>query len=1144
MTTKSDLLTSNSTIQEEILIKSLIDEIYNAEENISRIKNSKENSQNGLNISNHKLFELKALQNNLEKKLVLLNNNYQSEISSNKNQILAKKNMLNELDISMKEYQNKLSSFNVINFKSPLLTKYVLENDINNKILSQEQINDICLKNKNINENEIRQLMREIEINKASESVIVNNKNEINKKLYQINENLSLLKEEKLSINDELIDIISYKESLECINKNNILKLIKNMNSKTSINDLNKITNNIQSQENKGNEPIKLYLYELKIIDHSKASNKICDEISDAFRIIGSYNSKNNISYITNDMINNNSKNNTNINFYPSCKNKDNHTIDIFENKKNVYTKDALNNTTKYKNKSLNNSCIDDFKENNYIFERNTLKNLIKKEINSFVINIKNNYQFNNDSEMTELINNFLNDIAMIISNQLKNSDNNIFINYSNLHNDLICYLSYFFKIFYYDIIIENNYRFINKEYKTQKKEYKRIKEIINNELLKLENKYDEIKAKKLYNENQLNILNSSNKNKIKNNDNYLNLSPIEQSYIQTCIKINSILKQKEDIKNTINQYENDINHKKNEKDNEIENINNEIEKLKKEINDINNEKELNTLKNNDDIIKYRKIIADKFNTIKEQLQLYKTKYGSNLSLYNKFINNINNSIQKTYNKSFFDIDKNKTDFINYDLNNGIIMNGGENKTKNDKYINLNMIENIKNINSINNNIKNSKIFNTNRLHENNSFNKSINYKNNKDIEIDKNINKLLNKTMNNLHQSSDYNLSSNELCLVNKKNTNFINNIKIEKINRSFYQYSSLSSKNSKNKKENKANSTKKGRIDNNFDLFNKNIFNLNKFIKNKDNILEENIKDRDKKLNKKNLETNSKTFSHPFFKKQSKSQGGTTEPPPFINNTKTTKNSILNINLFRHKKNYSNSGIHKAIPKGSKIINNENIKNEQNIKNSIKNIKTRIEKNSLDNYSFLYKLNPLTKITFCYYREMPSNNSFIKYNPLRQIPSSELCEYPYNFIKSTISLNKNYKSIKIVPSSQLEPIDIKISMVENTVVSSAVKSIIDIHRNYYKWKENNKGDSIVNEFINEQIKKYENLNQEDVEKCIINKNFNFSIIINSEKNKNNKRIEFIICSYDEFKMWINGMAFIIKNKNNIVKLINEQNK
>ena len=1087
MITKSDLFHSNdtttptSTIQEEMLIKSLIDEIYNAEENISLIKNSKDNSQNGLNLSNNKLFELKALQNNLEKKLIILNNNYQSEISSNKNQLLSKKNLLNDLDNSINEYENKLSSFNVINFKSPLLTKYALENDINNKILSQEQINEIYLKNKNINENEIRQLMREIEINKASESVIINNKNEINKKLYQINENLNLLKEEKLSINDELIDIISYKESLECINKNNILNLIKNMNSKSNINDLNKITNNINSIEIKGNKTIKLYLYELKIIDPNKSSSKICDELSDAFRIIGNYNSKNNISYINNDIINN-SKNNTNSNFYPSCKNKDTNTIDIFENtKNNIYNKETFNNTIhnyKYKNKSLNNSCIDDFtyKDNNYIFDKNKLKNSIKKEINTFILNTKNNYQLKIDSEISELITNFLNEIAMIISNQLKNNDNNFFINYSNLHNDLIVYLSYFFKIFYYDIIIENNYRFINKEYKTQKKENKKIKEIINNELLKLDNKYDEIKAKKLYNENQLNILNSSNKSPTINNENYLNLSPTEQSYIQICIKINSILKQKEEISKLINQYENDINNKKKEKDNEIENLNKEIEKIKKEINDINNEKELNTLKNNDDIIKYRKIIADKYNIIKEQLQLYKTKYGSNLSLYNKFINNINNSIQKTYNKSFFDLDK-KTDFINYDLNNGIIMNGGENKNKNDKYINLNMIENFK-INSLNNNIKNSKIFNTNRLHENNSFNKSINNKNNKNNreinEIDTNINKLLNKTMSNLHQSSDYNLSSNDLGLANKHN--FINNIKVERINSSFYQYPSLTNKNSKNQKENKANSQKKGNNDNNFDLFNKNIFNLNNFIKNKDNILEDNIRrDRDKKINKKNIETNSKTFSHPFFKKQSKSQGGTTEIPPFINNTKTTKNSILNINLFRHKKNYSNSGIHKAIPRGTKIINNENMKNDQNIniKTSIKNIKARIEKNSLDNNNFLSKLNPLTKITFCYYREISSNNNFVKYNPLRQISSSELCEYPYNFIKSTISLNKNYKSIKIVPFTQLEPIDIKISMIENTVVSSAVKFIIDIHRNYYKWKENNKGDSVINEFINEQIKK-----------------------------------------------------------------------
>ena len=256
--------------------------------------------------------------------------------------------------------------------------------------------------------------------------------------------------------------------------------------------------------------------------------------------------------------------------------------------------------------------------------------------------------------------------------------------------------------------------------------------------------------------------------------------------------------------------------------------------------------------------------------------------------------------------------------------------------------------------------------------------------------------------------------------------------------------------------------------------------------------------------------------------------------------------KNTILNINLFRHKKNSQNSGIHKGIPTGSKITSDPNSKNDQNIKSSIKNIKAHISRveNHNDSNNYLYKLNPLTKITFCYYRELSSDSGNInKYNPLKNISSKELCEYPYHFIKSTISLNKNFSSIKIVPSTQLEPIDFKISMIENTVVSSIVKSIIDIHRNYFKWKENNKGNSIISEFIDEQLKKYNNLNLSDIQKCIVNKNFNFSLIINAQgKEKNNKRIEFIICSYDEFKMWINGMAFIIKNKNNILKIINER--
>ena len=1079
----SNLNIDSSIKEEENLIKSLIEEIYKAEEKISEINYAEENLPNGLNIKNQKLYELKALKNNLEQKLILLKNNYQRDIISNKNKILLQQNALKDIDISIKEYQSKLSNFNIENFTSPLL---VLENDfdIGKKVLSQEQINDIYMKTQNRNENDLKQLKRDIEINNASESFIINNKKEINKKLEQINENLKMLKEEKISINDELINIISYKESLECIHKNHILNIMRGLESK-----------NLKLLKNQTDE-VKLYLYELNIIEPKIAANKIFEELSYAFRIIGSYNKKNNFNYAANDINNiNSSKNKTNINFY-QAKKKDMNTIDLSENKK--YSNDSHNSN--YRNKSLNNSCIAEFKDKDLIFDKNSLKELIRKELVNFIKNIKNYSSYNNN-EIFELINNLLNSVSLKI---IENNDIKI-VNCNNLQSYLILYLKYLFKILYYEKITENNFKFVNKEYKAQKKENKKIKEIINNELLKLENKHDEIKTKKIYDENQLTILNNSN-------NNYLSLSPTEQSYIQICAKINSLIKKKDEILNNINNFEIDINCKKVQNEKEIENINTELEKIKKDIKDINNKKESNTLKNNEDIIKYRKIIADKFNAIKQQLQLYKQKYGSNLSLYNKFINNINNTIQKSCNNIW----KNESLLLFEDTEHNdddIIINGAENKNikKNDKYINLNMIANFKGLNSLNNNIKNSKIFNTNRVHEN-SFNKSLNKNNEKEV------NKILNKTITNLRKSSDNNLSSNELFLDEKKNYKFINNIKVEKINKSFYQYSSLSNTNKNSKKEDRKND----------------FFNFNSL---KDNLLEEEKK-MDKNIAKRNIDISSKTFSHPFFRKQSKSQGGIPESGPFPNKTRTTKNTILNINLFRNKKLSSKSGVIKGIPKSSKILN------EQSTKPSIKNIKIRLEKNSIDNNkNFLYKLNSLTKITFCYYREIPvSIGNFVKYNPLKKISSKELCEYPYNFIKSTISLNKNYKNIKIVPSTQLEPIDIKLSQIENTVVNSAVKSIIEIHRNYYKWKENNKGNDIINDFINEQIKKYDNLNQEDVEKCIVNKNFNFSLIINNfNKDNNSKRIEFIICSYDEFKMWINGMAFIIKNKNYILKLINE---
>ena len=998
----------NSLTKEEILIKSLIEEIYDAEQKISEINNDKNNNiQNEFYLNSKKILELKDLQERFISRINSLNNKFQTEFNLKNEEILLQKKKINDLDILLNEYKQKIESLNINEFKIPLL-KYTVEKNINNGIISEEEIKEIYIKNKNNDEltnNKLKEIKHELEIYKASETVILNNKKELTNNLDKLTENIKMLKEEKNSINVELFDIISYKETLECINKNNLLIL-------------NKSLKGINTEEI-AIEPIEVLFYnELIIIDINKVPNLLYNELS------------NSLGFVLNDLNIKKNMNKSSIKngiYFPKSQSKETNTIEIYDKKKINYKKNWSN-----KNKSLSNSCI--IYDNNSL-EKNSFEILIEKELNIF---IKEKKEIN--------IYNLLDKIALIIIEQIKKSDIEIPFGFNN---KLILYLSYFFKILYYDKIIKDKIKFVNKEYKSIKKEYKKAKEFANNELLKLENKFNEINLKKSESENNLNLIKNS---KINNKDN-MNLSDTEQIYIQICSEINTILKQKDDIKKNIILCENDINNIKIKKNNEIDNINSEIQKIEKEINIINSTNELNTLKNNESIINYRKIIAEKFNIIKDQLQIYKQKYGTNISLYNKFINNINNSIQKTRNRIYLNGAEDIFDYklINFDSSPMTIS------------------------------ISNKKI------NKNNSFNKSItNNKNDMtELELSKNWSKILNKTTNDINKistPSNYNFASNDLIFnYGNKNYNFINNIKIEKTNYSFNKYTSKTISNNNDKKRKKIISTKKksnSRLKNDFELINKNEFNINNFISKKDE--------------------NSKTFSHSFFRKQNKIKKSNETDKKLIK--AKTNIGILNINLFKNKIPFSNN---KEIPKSN--YNNK-----------------------------LSKLMPLTKITFCYFRELKNQKNIKKYNPLLNITSKELCKYPYNFIKSTISLNKNYKKIKIVPSSQLDQIDFEITSIENTVVSTGIKSIIDIYRNYIKLKMN-QGEINLDNFIKEQIIKNNKLNKDDVEKCISNKNFNFSLIL-----KDNKKYEFIICSYDEFKMWINGMAFIIKNKDEIKRIIN----
>ena len=196
--------------------------------------------------------------------------------------------------------------------------------------------------------------------------------------------------------------------------------------------------------------------------------------------------------------------------------------------------------------------------------------------------------------------------------------------------------------------------------------------------------------------------------------------------------------------------------------------------------------------------------------------------------------------------------------------------------------------------------------------------------------------------------------------------------------------------------------------------------------------------------------------------------------------------------------------------------------------------NLKDKIIQDEKIQNKFLEKIKPLTKMINCYYREY--NNKLNKYNPFCETSHEILCGEGYNYRYGTIFLNKKYDTLRISSFGNDGIIDFKIYDIENTMVNSKIKSIIDIQRNYRKQRLNFKSDE---DFVKEQFTKYPQFTMEEIEKCIKNKKYNFSLIISD-----GNIYELIICSYEDFKTWINGLAFLIKNKKDIILAIKENEK
>ena len=250
--------------------------------------------------------------------------------------------------------------------------------------------------------------------------------------------------------------------------------------------------------------------------------------------------------------------------------------------------------------------------------------------------------------------------------------------------------------------------------------------------------------------------------------------------------------------------------------------------------------------------------------------------------------------------------------------------------------------------------------------------------------------------------------------------------------------------------------------------------------------------------------------------------------------------KNKNNNKYTFGSDKIYQNYSLYRNYYNFYKNSNkNKTEKEKVNIfSKTINELKNNILKNERISYFLVDKIKILTKITFCYFRIINENST--KYNPVEKISNENICKSPYFFMKSSITLNKSYKYIRIGLATQLDPIDINIKDIKYTVVRSNIKTMIEIYRDYKKSKRNvcNKFDKDI--FIKKIMEENSYLDYDFINKCIDNKKFNF--VLCSEGNQNqNQLMEFLFCSYDDFKMWINGLAYIIRNKKELIEIIKD---
>lgn len=203
-----------------------------------------------------------------------------------------------------------------------------------------------------------------------------------------------------------------------------------------------------------------------------------------------------------------------------------------------------------------------------------------------------------------------------------------------------------------------------------------------------------------------------------------------------------------------------------------------------------------------------------------------------------------------------------------------------------------------------------------------------------------------------------------------------------------------------------------------------------------------------------------------------------------------------------------------------------NTNHKASRQHNNTIQNYNT-IEPSKENNINdIIDKLKPLYSQTECYinFNENPQESNTLDYNPLADydnIPEEK------NFAKALIQLEKDNQILSIKRITK-EELNININLIDKTIVNGIMKTIINVIQIYQKkYKRDIKLLLNDKEFIEKELK----MTKDYVLKCVYPKYYFFTIMLNV-----NKKINVLFLNYQSFKLWLNGMACIIKNKKRIL--------